>query len=82
MIEEIKSNGVEEKTVVARVILEYNTEKGSFSMYINWHDEVLTTGMLELAKKKLSERYSMLEMVKHKEASENGIGLPAGIKVQ
>lgn len=59
--------------LIARIILEYDIKTGKFSMTGNVRDEVLTVGMLELAKSKMDYEYKMSRIADLKEQAENGI---------
>ena len=66
----------------ARIVIEYNTKDGRFSMSCNVKDEVLTTGMIAKANDVLKQNYRVDDMQELKKKMNSEIIAVPGLKVQ
>lgn len=72
---------VEEASAVVRITLEYNIQTGAFNMLGNVRDEIITNGMLEMAKDRMREQYNLQRLANLKAKHENGLVAPGGVQI-
>ena len=66
----------------ARIVIEYDTLDGCLTLHANVMDEVLTTGMLAMAQKKLNENYKLHELREVQRKMQTEIIPASELKVQ